>query len=135
MISTASTFIAIDKIGLSISTGLLSGTSVIVSFSFGALVQGEAFSRTWLALFAILILVAAIIAYAAAGQLASTADQQADQGDVATSGSVDTLRANPYATQAVMETANVVAACLQMSIVAGANGLDYSEIVVCLACA
>ena len=83
MVSTASTFIAIDKIGLSISTGLLSGTSVVVSFSFGALVQGEAFSRTWLAFFAVLILVAAIIAYAAAGQLASTADQQADQGELA----------------------------------------------------
>lgn len=80
MISTASTFIAIDRIGLSISTGLLSGTSVIVSFSFGALAQGETFSRTWLALFAILILVAAIIAYAAAGQLASTADQQSEEG-------------------------------------------------------
>ena len=78
MISTASTFQAIDRIGLSMSTGLLSGTSVIVSFSFGALVKGEAFSRTWLALFAILILVAAIVAYAAAGQLASTADQEAD---------------------------------------------------------
>lgn len=78
MISTASTFQAIDRIGLSMSTGLLSGTSVIVSFSFGALVQGEAFSRTWLALFAILILVAAIVAYAAAGQLASMADQESD---------------------------------------------------------
>ena len=78
MISTASTFQAIDRIGLSMATGLLSGTSVIVSFSFGALAQGEAFSRTWLALFAILILVAAIVAYAAAGQLASSADQESD---------------------------------------------------------
>ena len=80
MISTASTFTAIDRIGLSMSTGLLSGTSVIVSFLFGAVVQGEAFSSTWLASCAIFILVLAIIAYAAAGQLASTADQEADQG-------------------------------------------------------
>lgn len=80
MISTASTFTAIDRIGLSMSTGLLSGTSVIVSFLFGAVVQGEAFSRTWLAVCAIFILLLAIIAYAAAGQLASTADQEVDQG-------------------------------------------------------
>ncbi len=62
------------------STGLLSGTSVIVSFSYGALLQGEAFSRTALAVCAILILVIAIIAYAAAGQLASTAEQQQEEG-------------------------------------------------------
>ena len=80
MVSTASTFTAIDRLGLSMSTGLLSGTSVIVSFSFGALVQGEAFSRTILAVSAIFVLVAAIVAYAAAGQLASTAEQQADEG-------------------------------------------------------
>lgn len=81
MVSTASTFTAIDRIGLSLSTGLLSGTSVIVSFSFGAVVQGEAFSRVPLAVCAIAILVVAIIAYAAAGQLASTADQQTEEGE------------------------------------------------------
>ena len=81
MVSTASTFTAIDRIGLSMSTGLLSGTSVIVSFSFGAVVQGEAFSRVPLAVCAIAILVVAIVAYAAAGQLASTADQQTEEGD------------------------------------------------------
>lgn len=81
MVSTASTFTAIDRIGLSLSTGLLSGTSVIVSFSFGAMVQGEAFSRVPLAVCAIAILVVAIIAYAAAGQLASTADQQTEEGE------------------------------------------------------
>lgn len=80
MVSTASTFTAIDRIGLSMSTGLLSGTSVIVSFSFGAVVQGEAFSRTALAVGAILVLVVAIVAYAAAGQLASAANQQSDEG-------------------------------------------------------
>ena len=80
MVSTASTFTAIDRIGLSMSTGLLSGTSVIVSFSFGAVVQGEAFTRTALAVCAILVLVVAIVAYAAAGQLASAANQQSDEG-------------------------------------------------------
>lgn len=80
MVSTASTFTAIDRIGLSMSTGLLSGTSVIVSFSFGALVQGEAFSSTFLAVAAIFVLVLAITAYAAAGQLASAADQEAEEG-------------------------------------------------------
>ncbi len=80
MVSTASTFTAIHRIGLSMSTGLLSGTSVIVSFSFGAVVQGEAFSRTSLAVCAILVLVVAITAYAAAGQLASAANQQSDEG-------------------------------------------------------
>lgn len=72
VLSMASTFLAIARLGLGSAAGIWSGTAIVVSFTWGVKVQEEEISRAGLAAPGMILLVAGLVVIAFNGQAASS---------------------------------------------------------------